>query len=135
MTTIKKPYVCVWMGCNKNQCFCIDVVNEKDIDEMVTKLGGDPKEELFEKNINANEEEHEKLVGIFMEPNTPKGIDYKIYKIKPYDFPLKNENCNCMENYGETVYFIKKGKYSPPSGGCRTATVEEIVSWVQAEQI
>lgn len=123
-------YVCVWMGCNKNSCFCIDVIGKSQIDNIVLKLGGDPKEELCQKLFNCSDEEHDKIVGTFMEPQYPgttasagwcSSVNYKIYKITPYKFDGKIDGCSC----DETVYFIKKGKYS----------VQEIVGWVQAVQI
>lgn len=118
-------YICVYSGCNKNEIHVIDTISEKKLDGFIAKLGGNPKEELLEKSINASEEEHEKLVGTFMELECPSDVEYKIFKISNYDFEGKIIGCKCMENYGESVYCVKKGKYSE----------EEILGWVNAAQI
>lgn len=120
----KKLFVCVYYGCNKNEIHVIDTISEKKLDGFITNLGGNPKEEILEKYINCTDEESEKLVGTFMELECPSDVEYKIFKISNYDFQGKIE-CKCMENYGESVYCVKKGKYS----------VKQIVDWVRAVQI
>ena len=97
-------YICVYLGCNKNEIHVIDTVKEKDLDKFITKLGGNPKDELLKIRINMDEskmtkEEVDQFLGSYMELDCPRDVKCKIFKIGNYIFPGKID-CVCMKNYG-----------------------------------